>query len=472
MFITKKHIPRRTFLRGAGVTLALPLLEAMLPAQTPSRETALGSPNTRFVGIFNPHGWTPSYWAPYTEEEAANKVHYSGNVTGESGPLVEMPFIHTSLEPFKDQLSIIAGLDARSSFAPLGGNGGFHSRAAGFMTGYRLKKTAGSDVDVGMATIDQQIAQKIGQETLLPSMQFGIEDPGGQAGICGWGYACAYTNTISWSDRHSPMPMEISPQVMFERMFGAGSTPEERALRRANQTSVLDSVTRKVTRLKADLTASDRNNLDSFLDNVREIERRLDIAAKTSAAVPTMDVPYGVPESYDEHVKLHWDLMIAAFQGDISRVSSIMLARDTSPRTYPESGVLSSNHGSSHHGENDERRLVHATLTRYLSSTVAYFVDKLGSTPDLDGSSLLDNTLIMWGSNMGKAAAHNHFNAPHMLIGGASGQHKGGRYLIHRDGGPSAVNGSNVDLLLTVLDMYGTHHERLPESSNTTRVAL
>ena len=280
---------------------------------------------------------------PYTEEEEKSGVHKTGNVTGSTQPLDKMTFILSPLEPYKDQVSVIGGLDARSAFAPVGGNGGFHSRAAGFMAGYRLKKTAGPDVDVGMPTIDQQIAQKIGQDTLLPSIQVAIEDPGGQAGVCGWGYACAYTNTVSWSARNAPMPMEISPQVIFERMFGAGSTPEERARRRAVQSSVLDSVTRKVSRLKGDLTASDRNNLDSYLENVREIERRLQIAARTSAAAPSIDVPFGVPESFDEHVKLHWDLMVAAFQADITRVASMMLARDVSPFSYPESGTLSSN---------------------------------------------------------------------------------------------------------------------------------
>ena len=228
-----------------------------------------------------------------------------------------------------------------------------------------------------------------------------------------------------------------------------------------------------MSRLNADVTAADRIRLDSYLTNVREIERRLEIAQKTSAAEPTVDVPFGIPESFDEHVKLHWDLMVAAFQGDITRVTSIMLARDTSPRVYPESGVLVSNHGSSHYGENFERRQDNAIVTKYLSQMVAYFADKLKGTPDIEGN-LLDNSVILWGSNMGKSAAHNHFNAGHLILGGASGQHKGGKYVIHSDAqsGNIRVNGSNVDLLLTTLDYFGIHHERLPESSDNPRVVL
>jgi len=187
MFITKKHIPRRTFLRSAGVTLALPFLESMLPAQTPLRQTA-GPRPTRFVGLFIPHGWTPSYWMPYSQEDVRTKRHYSGMVTGTPGVLKEMPFVFTPIEAYKEHMTLIAGVDAKSSFPPPDTSGGFHARGAGYLTAYRLKKTTGLDIDVGMATADQQIAQKIGQDTLLPSIQFGIEDPGGSEGTCGWGY--------------------------------------------------------------------------------------------------------------------------------------------------------------------------------------------------------------------------------------------------------------------------------------------
>ncbi len=470
-FITKKHIPRRTFLRSAGVTLALPFLESMLPAQTPLSQTAAARP-TRFVGIYQPHGWAPSYWMPYSEEEAKSKRHYSGMVTGTPGVLKEMPWMFTPIAPYREYMTLIAGVDAKSSFPPPDTSGGFHARAAGFLTAYRLKKTTGSDIDVGMTTIDQQIAAKIGQDTLLPSMQFGIEDPAGSQGTCGWGYSCAYMNSISWSDRHTPLPMEVSPQVIFERMFGAGSNAEERERRRRIRTSILDSVRGKVSTLKADLPAADRNNLDSYLQHVREIERRLESAARTAAAVPSVAVPYGVPESFEEHIKLHWDLMVAAFQGDISRVTTLMFARELSDRNYPECGTTAGNHAASHHGEDDKKRHEHALIGRHMFTVFPYFLEKMKSTPDGDGS-LLDHTLMLWGSNLGKAAAHNHTNVGHMFFGGASGRHKGGgRYIIHKDPRAANGNGSNADLLLTTMDFFGIHHESLGDENSSLRVSV
>jgi hypothetical protein len=470
MIITKKHIPRRTFLRGAGVTLALPFLESMLPAQTPLSQTA-GARPTRFVGLFIPHGWTPSYWMPYSQEDVRTKRHYSGMVTGTPGVLQEMPFVFKPIEAYKEHMTLIAGVDAKSSFPPPDTSGGFHARGAGYLTAYRLKKTTGLDIDVGMATADQQIAQKIGQDTLLPSIQFGIEDPGGSEGTCGWGYSCAYMNSISWADRHSPLPMEISPRVIFDRMFGAGRTPEERELRRRTRSSVLDAVREKVNGLKTDLPPSDRTRLDHYLENVREIERRLDIAGKSSHAVPSIDVPYGIPETFEEHIKLNWDLMIAAFQGDISRVTTMMYARELSSSNYPKSGTVAGNHAASHHGEDDKRRHEHALISRYMFEASVHFLDKLKNTPDGDGS-LLDHTLVMWGSNLGKAAAHNHTNVGHILFGGASGKHKGGgRYLIHTGPGANG-NGSNAELLMTVMDMFGVHHQTLGDENTSRRVQL
>jgi hypothetical protein len=442
----------------------------MLPAQASLKQTA-GARPTRFAGLYIPHGWTPSYWMPYTEEDARTKRHYSGMVTGSPGILKDVPFVFTPIGPYWQHMTLIAGVDAKSSFPPPDTSGGFHARAAGYLTAYRLKKTTGLDIDVGMTTVDQQIAKKIGQETLLPSIQFGIEDPGGSEGTCGWGYSCAYMNSISWSDRNTPLPMEINPRVIFDRMFGAGSTPEERARRRSLRTSVLDSVKDKVNGIKQTLPPVDRNNLDQYLDNIREIERRLDIAEKSSAIVPNLDVPYGVPESFEEHIKLNWDLMIAAFQADISRVVTMMYARELSGSTYPKSGTVAGNHASSHHGEDNKRRHEHALISRYMFEVSAYFAEKLKSTPDGDGS-LLDHTLVMWGSNLGKAAAHNHTNVGHLLFGGASGQHKGGgRYLIHTGPGANG-NGSNSDLLLTVMDIFGINHESIGDENSSRRVQL
>ena len=463
-FITKKHLPRRTFLRGAGATIALPFLESMLPAQTAFSQTPARP--TRFLGVFAPHGWAPGFWMPITpEEEKDNLLITSNRVTGMAGKLDQMPFIFTPLEPYKEYLTIIAGLDSNAAMAPAGASGGDHNRAAAFLTGDKMKKTSGEDLDVRNTSIDQEIAKKIGQDTPLPSMQFGIEGSGGNtSGTCGAGYACAYMNSISWSDRYSPMPMEISPHVIFERMFGSGSTPEERERRRRNQISVLDGVTRKVSRLKVDLPASDRRHLDSYLENVREIERRLEIAKKASVTTVSADLPFGFPDAFSEHVRLHWDLMLTAFQGDLSRVATIMLARDISPRAYPDSGVTAGNHPASHYGDGVDSRLQYAKINRYFMQEFAYLVKKLKETPDGDGS-LLDHSLTLWGSTMGKSANHDQVNVGHFLFGGASGQHKGGRYVIQVTG-----HGDTSDLLLTTMDFFGIHKERLGLS--TKRVSL
>jgi hypothetical protein len=259
--------------------------------------------------------------------------------------------------------------------------------------------------------------------------------------------------------------------VIFDRMFGAGSTPAERERRRILRSSVLDSVRGKVQTLKTDLPAVDRNSLDHYLENIREIERRLDIAAKTSAALPSVDVPFGVPEAFEEHIKLHFDLMVAAFQGDISRVTTMMYARELSSSNYPKSGTPAGNHASSHHGEDDKKRHEHALISRYMFEMSAHFAEKLKTTPDGDGS-LLDHTLVMWGSNLGKAAAHNHTNVGHILFGGASGRHKGGgKYVIHTGPGANG-NGSNSELLLTVMDFFGVHHETLGDENTSRRVQL
>src|SRR5438477_1497873 len=264
MFITRKHIPRRAFLRGAGVTLALPLLDSMVPAQTPLAKTA-AVPKTRFTGIFVPHGMAPGYWVP------EKSVLEAGN----------FPFILKPLEPFREQTVVMSGLWSKSAEPPPGVTGADHWVAAAYMCGNKPKKTTGADIQDG-TTIDQIIAQKIGQETLLPSLQLAIEDPGANSS-CGEGYSCAYTNSISWSSPNQPLPRELNPQVVFERLFGDGSDPEERAARRRQQRSVLDMVTHSLARLKKDVGPGDRARLDQYAEDIREIERRLDIAAKASA---------------------------------------------------------------------------------------------------------------------------------------------------------------------------------------------
>src|SRR3989442_3949223 len=338
MFITRKHIPRRTVLKGAGVALALPFLEAMVPAATALAQTA-ANPKPRFVGCFVPHGMALGYWI-------ANK----------EGTEFEFPFIFKSLEPFREQVTIISGLHSRSAEPPPGVTGADHWVAAAFLCANKPKKTAGADVYAG-TTIDQMIAQKIGRENLMPSMQLAVEDPGANSSNCGEGYSCTYTNTISWSSPTQPLPMELNPQVVFERMFGDGSTPEQRAARRKRDRSILDSLTPSLSRMRGDVSVADRARLDDYTENVREIERRLQLAMKASTVAPTdFGVPVGVPQTFDEHIKLQFKLMALAFQAAITRVGTLLFARDLTGRTYPECGAPTLGfHGGSHPGEDPRR---------------------------------------------------------------------------------------------------------------------
>src|SRR5499426_3291815 len=292
MFITKRHIPRRTFLRSAGCTLALPLVDAMLPASTALVAAEAASPKPRFVGIFFPHGMAPGYWEPGAEGRLPAKL----------------PFIMESLEKVKDQTVIMSGLWSKSAEPPEGTTGSDHWVAAAYLTAIKPRKTAGSDATVGSATIDQQIAHKIGRETLLPSLQLAVEDPNSSSSNCGEGYSCSYTNSISWIElptpdnekvqRTSPLPMELNPQTVFERLFGDGSTPELRAQRMKQSRSILDSVTNELAGLRKQLGASDVQTVDQYTDEIRAIERRIQMAAKNSNSVPEIDLPPGIPEQF------------------------------------------------------------------------------------------------------------------------------------------------------------------------------
>jgi hypothetical protein len=439
-FITKRSLPRRTFLRGIGATLGLPLLEAMLPAMSPLARAQSLSP-TRFTGIFVPHGAAPGYWIP----EGAERNF-------------KLPFIFEPLQSVRDRLVLTSGLWAQSSENPPGVTGADHFVASAFLCGVKPKKTTGADVEAG-TTIDQVIAQKIGQETLLPSVQLAVEDPGANASNCGEGYSCVYTNTISWATPVRPLPMQVNPQVVFERLFGDGGTAAERAARREQQRSILDSVTGSLATLEGKVGAADRVRLDQYLQDVREIERRLQIATQASGETPPIAMPYGVPESFDEHIKLQFDLLALAFQADITRVATLLYARDLTGRVYPESGTNISFHGGSHHAEDPGRVAQYARLNRYHVQTLAYFAEKLKSIPDGDGT-LLDHSLTLYGSNMGNSNQHLHYDVPHVLIGGASGRLAGDRHLAF----PSRTVPTG-NLLLSILDMYGIHEDSFGDST-------
>jgi Protein of unknown function (DUF1552) len=443
MFISKKHIPRRTLLKGAGVALGLPLLDSMLPAATALAQTAAVPPR-RFFGGFVPHGAAPGYWVPEKE-----------------GPLpAELPFNWKPLEPFRDSLTILTGLHSTSSEPPPGETGADHWVAAAFLSAEKPKKTAGADVRAGH-TIDQIIAEKIGQETLLPSVEMSVEDPGSGASNCGEGYSCVYTNTISWASATTPLPMELNPQVVFERMFGSGSTPEQRIARRERNQSILDSINDKIGHLRKEISAPDRSRLDSFTENVREIERRLTIAASATTAAPEdFAVPPGIPQSFDEHIKLMFDLLALAFQADITRVGTLLFARDLTNRRYPECEAPNQSfHGVSHHGENPALIEQLAKINQYHVSMLAYLADKLANTEEGDGT-LLDHSLLLYGSNMGNPNQHLHYDVPHVLIGRNSGRLQGGRHIAY----PTKTI-STGNLLLSLLDQYDIHLDSFGDST-------
>src|SRR5882762_5067935 len=299
MYVTKKHMPRRLFLKSAGCTLALPLLDAMVPASTALAATvATGKP--RFVGIFFPHGMAPGYWEP-----------------GAEGTLpAKLPHILESLEKVRDQTTVLSGLWSKSAEPPEGTTGSDHWVAAAYLTGIKPRKTAAADATVGSPTIDQVIAQKIGQDNLLPSLQLAVEDPNSSSSNCGEGYSCSYTNSISWNTATTPLPMELNPQVVFERLFGSGATPEVRAARMKQSRSILDSLLNELQGLKKNLGTSDQRTVNQYTDEVREIERRIQLAAKASSQVPSVEEPAGIPEAFDDHIKLHWDLATLALKAD------------------------------------------------------------------------------------------------------------------------------------------------------------
>src|SRR5262252_4331034 len=419
MFLTKKHIPRRTFLRGAGVTLALPLLESMFPTMIPMAKEQVKTKVPRFVGIFNPHGWAPEYWAMKDDH------------------LSTLPFVLEPVERWKDSFTVISGLDATSSMPPAGMTGGDHSRSAAVFSGVQPKKTVSADIYLG-TTIDQFIAQKHGQENALPSIQLGIEDQSSLA-TCPWGYSCAYVNSVSWSGPTKPLPHEANPQLVFERLFGDGSNDQERAARKQAKASLLDAVSVEVGRLNKTLPATDRTRLNEYLEDVREIERRLNNISKSAEQSVDVQVPFGIPESFSEHINLLWDLQLLAFRADITRVSTLMYAHDVSMHVYPESGVTSGNHPTSHHGGRPATVEAWAKINRYHVQCLTPFLTKLKATPDGDGS-LLDHVLIFWASNMSDGNLHSHKAMPNMFIGGAGGQHMGGRHIVR--------TGTTANLLL------------------------
>ncbi len=449
-FITKKHLPRRTFLRsalGAGVVtkVALPLLDSMIPPMTALAATS-ANPKSRLGFIYVPHGAVMDKWTPAAE-----------------GKDFEFTPILKPLEPYRERLTIISGL-ADIAAESQGDGGGDHSRCApSYLSGVHPKRTEGEDIRAGM-TIDQMAAEKIGQDTPLPSLELGIEDTG-LVGVCDVGYSCAYMNSIAWKSASTPLPMEINPRVVFERLFGEGGSAAERLENKKEDSSILDSVTQETARLQKGLGAQDRSRVADYLDNVREIERRIQKAEKQAlnSTMPVPETPIGVPESFPEHAKLMFDLQALAYQADITRISTFMLARDLSQRTFPQIGVPEPHHSVSHHGNNPVMIAKLAKINNYHVTLLAYFIDKLKSTPDGDGT-LLDHSTILYGSSMSNPNEHNHFPLPLLLIGGASGHLQGGRHLKF----PERTSISNM--LVSILDKQGIHKDKVGDSTGMLEI--
>ena len=441
MFITKKHISRRAVLRGMGVTMALPLLEAMVPARTVFAKTAGG--RVRLAAIEMVHG------SAGATKFGLQKNLWSPAAVGRDFDLA--PTALAPLEPFRDYLTIVSNTDVRNAEAfELPEIGGDHFRSSSvFLTQSHPLQTQGSGVRAGIS-LDQVYAQKFGQETPIPSMQLCIEAVD-QAGGCSYGYSCVYTDTISWAGPNSPLPMIRDPRLAFDQLFGVGATPQERAARRAEDKSILDLISGQLSRLNQELGAADRVRVASYMDEVREIERRIQKveAYNKSGEVREMPAaPIGVPDSFDEHVALMFDLQVLAFASDSTRVFSFKMGRDASSRVYPSSGVTTGFHPASHHGDREDRILEFNKINKYHVGMLPYFLKKLKDTPDGD-SNLLDNTMVIYGSPMGDSNIHNHKKCPLFFVGKMGGQLKGGVHLKAADGTPMA------NVFLSVLHKLG-----------------
>jgi hypothetical protein len=435
-FLTKTHLSRRTFLNGAGVALALPFLESMIPARAfgQSSTTRLG---TRLGCIYFPHGAIMPKWTPATD-----------------GAGFELSEILQPLGPHQSQLNVVSGL--RHALAYGSGATANHNRsAAAFLSGASAK--VGAQPHLGV-TLDQIVAKRLGQDTPLPSLELMIE---GTTLNCGDGLSCSYRDTIAWQGETAPLPMENNPQVVFERLFGDGNTPELRAARRQQSLSLLDSVVDEARTLQRRLPTGDKERLDRYLTDVREIERRIQRAGdQLTDDLDVPPAPTGIPSDVEEHVKLMFDLQVLAWQAEITRVSTFLLSKELSTAVYPKSGVRDAFHTLSHHSNVQENKDRFAVLNRYHVGLFAYFLDKLKATPDGDGT-LLDHSLVLYGSGMSDGNQHNHTDLPIIVAGGASGRLKGGRHI--RNPKDTAM----ANLLLTMLQTLDIPADQFGDSTGT-----
>ena len=437
MIITKKALPRRTFLKGIGATLSLPLLDAMVPAATALEKTP-AKPVRRLGYVFMPMGCDITRWTPPGGEK-----------------LDKLSPILSSLEPVKQDVTIVSNLELANAYP------GSHATSnSAFLSAAKAKVTESTDYYLG-TTADQIAARHIGQSTQLPSLEMAM-DLLKLVGQCDNGYACVYQNNLSWSSPTTPLPAEAHPRIVFESLFGEGGTAKERRAALRKRASLLDSISEEITRLQRDLGPADRAKLEEYLTAVREVERRIQTAESDAAKnqLPDLDRPMGVPASYADHARLMFDLQILALQGDVTRVITFQLARETSNRTYPEIGVPDPHHPLSHHGNNPEKVALMAKINSFHVSLFAEFVLKLKKTTDGNGS-LLDHSLYLYGSGMGNPNVHDHTNLPTIVAGGGAGKMRGGRHIKYDKPTPLA------NLHLSLLNKVGVPMESFADSTGT-----
>ena len=444
MFVTKAALSRRTVLRGLGTALALPFLDAMTPAFARAQQRVAAP--LRFGGVYVPNG-APIGNSPTTSwmPKAAGELE----ITPILAPLAE----HRSYVTVIGNLSRAGGKNATDHAVS----------SAGWLSGVVAKQTEAQDISLGI-TIDQVLAKHIGQESAFPSLEFATEDFSGYIGGCVPGYSCTYMNTISWAGETSPLPMEINPRIAFERMFGRAGDGESRIRRMRENRSILDSIADEARRLQQRVGVQDRARLSDYLDDVREIERRIQrTEASNAASVTSVAAPVGIPEAFEEHAAQMFDLLAVAFQADLTRVFTFMMAREASMRTFPVLGISEAHHDVSHHGNAAAKMQQHATITTHFMALFAKFVEKLKAAPESDGS-VLDHSMIAFGTGMSDGQAHNAYPLPFTLVGGAGGRLKGNRFIV----APEWTSIANV--WLSVADMFGTPLDTFGES--TGRVQL
>jgi hypothetical protein len=447
-----KVLPRRTFLKGAGAAIGLPLLDAMVPA------FASDAPKAKRLGfVYLPNGVAKNftgidYWTPKT--------------AGAGGKLADLSTILKPLEPYRDRLTVVSGLAARVAEANAeDGATGDHTKAtASWLTGVRCKRTEGADIQAGISA-DQIAATVLGKDTALPSLELSI-DLSVLAGMCDSAYSCVYLNTLSWSTPTTPLPSENNPRVVFERLFGDGGTNAQRAARARQDRSILDFVNADFARLTRELGPTDRVQVDEYLAAVREVERRIEAVERLGddAGLPALERPIGIPEVFGDHVKLMYDLQWLAFQADLTRVVTFMLGRELNFRTYPEIGLTQGHHTMSHHGEKPENIERYAKLNTYQTDLFAGFLRKLASTPEGSGT-LLDESLFLYGASLSNPNLHAHMDLPLAVVGGPAGRAGGGRQVVE----PSNTPMSN--LLVTLLDRAGVPVETVGDSSGRVELA-